>query len=215
MYLPDLMIDLKEYVALRQEQREFMPPAAQCLFLFFLQANPLVNRNMKGIAGMIGYKPMQVSRAADYLQSVELCEIKGTKDKYLSLDHDKKALWNRALPLMTSPIKKFNYYAGHIKNDHLRRTGINALSHYTNLNDERIAYYAAPAGYIKQFEGPDFINTGRMIGEICVEEWKYDPVILATNSKFIDPLSLYLCFKDEKDERVQGALEDLIKNVKW
>ncbi len=215
MYLPDLMIDLKEYVPLRQEQREFMPPAAQCLFLFYLQAHPLVNRNMKGIAEMLQYNPMKVTRAADYLQSVELCEIKGTKDKYLSFDQDKKALWKMALPLMTSPVKKINYYTGHIENDQLRRTGINALSHYTDLNDEQIAYYAAPAGYIKQFEGPGFINTGRMIGEICVEEWKYDPVILAKNSKFIDPLSLYLCFKNDKDERVQGALEDLIEKIKW
>jgi hypothetical protein len=215
MYMPDLLIDLKEFALARKEATNIMPPAAQCLLLFVLQAHPLVNRNLKGIAELIQFNPMKMTRAADYLQAVGLCEIEGSKDKYLRFDPDKKALWNKALPMMSSPVKRYHYYDGQIKNERLRRSNINALAHYTDLNDERVKYYAASAGFVKQFEGPAFRNIGRMEGDVCIEEWKYDPAILAKNTKFIDPLSLYLCFKEDKNERVEGALEQLIKNMLW
>ena len=43
-----------------------------------------------------------------------------------------------------------------------------------------------------------------------VQAWAYDPKLLAI-SPAVDPLSLSLCFKDDPDERVQMAMEQLLE----
>ena len=35
------------------------------------------------------------------------------------------------------------------------------------------------------------------------------------NRRGVDRLSLYLSLRDDPDERVQGALEDMLEGVKW
>ena len=46
-------------------------------------------------------------------------------------------------------------------------------------------------------------------GMARVEFWAYDPVKLSDNG-FIDPLSLYLYYRNDDDERIQGELSRLI-----
>jgi hypothetical protein len=215
MYLPDLLIDLKEYVGVQKEQPELMPPAAQCLLFYHLLVAPLGNRNMKSIAESMYYMPMTITRAAYFLHNTGLCEIKGTKDKYLSFEENKRELWEKALPLLTSPVKRVNYYTGWIISDELRKTNINALSHYSDLNDEAVEYYAISAGRIQHHEGVNFIKTGKIEANICIEEWKYNPVLLAKDNEYVDPLSLYLCFRDSKNERIEAALEQIIEKQQW
>jgi len=215
MYLPDLLIDLKEYANVQPEPTGVLQPAAQFLLLYHLLAGPLENKNMKSIADSLLIMPMTITRAAYNLYNTGLCEINGTKDKFLVFEENKKKLWDKALPLLTSPIKRFNYYTGWTMDKQLRKTNINALAHYTDLNDEPVEYYAAPAGILKDMEGVNFKRTGKIVSNICIEEWKYNPAILARNSEYVDPLSLYLCFKDDKDERMETALGQLIENLKW
>lgn len=49
--------------------------------------------------------------------------------------------------------------------------------------------------------------------QVCVELWKYDPQILAENES-VDSLSLALSYIDDKDERVEEAVEEVL-NVLW
>ncbi len=48
-----------------------------------------------------------------------------------------------------------------------------------------------------------------------VERWKYDPVPLSAEGKRVDMLSLALSLRDNHDERVQGALDELLKDLPW
>ena len=50
--------------------------------------------------------------------------------------------------------------------------------------------------------------------DYTIEVWRYDPGLLAFNG-FIDPLSLYIVFKDSEDERIQKALEQILKTYLW
>ena len=148
MYLPDLLIDLKEYATIQREQPEIMQPAAQFLLMYHLLVEPLENINLKSIADKLYYMPMTITRAAYYLHNTGLCVMEGTKDKFLKFEKDKRELWNKAQPLMTSPIKRVNYYTGYVSSDSLRKTNINALAHYSDINDEPVEYYAINAGQI-------------------------------------------------------------------
>jgi hypothetical protein len=51
-------------------------------------------------------------------------------------------------------------------------------------------------------------------GDISAEIWTYKPFNVG-DSRCVDPLSLYLSFSDEVDERVEAALEELLEGVAW
>ncbi len=48
--------------------------------------------------------------------------------------------------------------------------------------------------------------------QAIVEVWAYSPKSLATGAA-VDPLSLFLCFRDDSDERIQAALEQLVEEI--
>jgi hypothetical protein len=47
-----------------------------------------------------------------------------------------------------------------------------------------------------------------------VEIWNYDPNLFAGDGR-VDPLSLYLSLRDNPDERVQAALDQMMRKVPW
>jgi hypothetical protein len=50
--------------------------------------------------------------------------------------------------------------------------------------------------------------------DVRIEVWKYNPRILSING-YIDPLSLYLCYREDTNERVAAEINELIHNRKW
>jgi hypothetical protein len=216
MYMPDLLISLKEYGNTRvdNQQPETMQPAAQLILLYHLQVGTLEGLNMGMIADKLRYNPMTVTRAASYFHNADLCRIEGTKEKFLKFNENKRELWKMAEPKMTNPISKTRFYTGYTLNKSLKKTNMNALAHYTELNDEPIDYLAMRPGFGKIIGGVNLKPIDPMEGNICIEEWKYDPEIL-TNTEYVDPLSLYLCFRENKNERIEMAIEEMIEKLPW
>jgi hypothetical protein len=216
MYMPDLLISLKEYGNKVEEdkQPEFMQPAAQLLLLYHLQIEPLEGLNLGMIANKLHYNPMTITRAAFYFHNTGLCKIEGTKEKFLKFIKAKRELWNIAEPKMTNPVNKTQFYTGYTLDKNLKKTNINALAHYTDLNDEQVEFFAMRPGYGKLIGGANLKPIDPLEGNICIEEWKYDPELL-TKTEFVDPLSLYLCFRENKNERIEMALEKLIEQIQW
>lgn len=214
MYLPDLLIDLKEFGIKVKEQSVAMQPAAQLLLMYHLQVGSLEGTNLKGIAEMLNYNAMTITRAVYYLHNAGLCAIQGTKDKFLHFNKNRRELWDRAVPLMSNPVKKATYFAGWTSGDNMYKANINALAFYTNLNDDVIGYFAVKPGYTQRIGGANLKITGPLEGNICIEEWKYNPYLL-TMTEFVDPLSLYLCFRNNLDERIEMAVGQIIDKFKW
>lgn len=214
MYLPDLLIDLKEFGVNPKVPVKIMQPATQLLLLYHLQVESLEGINLKGIAEKLSYNPMTITRAAYYLYNMSICELRGTKDKHLHFNSAGKALWERVEPLMNNPVKKSYHFSGWVKEENLYRTNNNALAHYSDLNDDVIDYFAVRPGYLRFLVGTNLHRSGPLEGNICIEEWKYDPSFL-TKDKYVDPLSLYLCFRKKPDERIEMALEQIINNMVW
>jgi len=216
MYMPDLLISLKEYGnnAEEDKQQEYMQPAAQLLLLYHLQVETLEGLNLGMIAKKLYYKPMTITRAAFYFHNTGLCKIEGTKEKFLKFNKAKHELWDIAKPKMTNPVNKAQFYTGFTMDQNLKKANINALAHYTELNDEQVEYYAMRPGYGKFIGGVNLKPIDPLEGNICIEDWKYDPGLL-TKTEFVDPLSLYLCFRENKNERIEMALEKLIEKVQW
>lgn len=214
MYMPKLLVAIKEYGITPKEQPKIMTPATQFLLLYHLQIESLEGQNLKSIANILGYDSATITRSASYLHNMELCVIQGTKEKSLHFSSNKKELWEKSEPLMSNPVKRSFYYSGWADDNNLFRSNDNALAHYTNLNEGIVEHYAARPGYLKFLEGANLKRTAKLEGNICVEEWKYDPDPLSKNG-FVDPLSLYLCFRDNEDERIEIALEQIINEIEW
>jgi hypothetical protein len=216
MYMPDLLISLKEYGNNRVEDRqpENMQPATQLILLYHLQVETLEGLNLGTIAQKLSYNPMTVTRAAFYFHNTGLCKIEGTKEKFLRFEKAKRELWDIAETKMTNPINKTQFYTGYSLDQNLKKTNINALAYYTDLNDEQVEFFAMRPGYGKFIGGANLKQVDPMEGNVCIEEWKYDPTLL-TRTEFIDPLSLYLCFRENKNERIEMALEKLIEKFPW
>lgn len=214
MYLPDLLIDLKEFGSSPKEQPVSMQPATQLLVLFHLQVESLEGINLKSIAEKLNYDAMTITRAVYYLHNTGLCTLQGTKEKFLHFESNKGELWKKTEPLMNNPVKKSIYYSGHPFGSDFYKTNINALAHYTDLNDDVIEYFAVKPGYTQWIGGANLIKTSPLEGNICIEEWKYNPYLLAKDG-YVDPLSLYLCFRNNPDERITMALDQIIEKTAW
>lgn len=212
MYIPNLLVDFKEYAATKSEMPTTMQPAAQCLLLYHIQVESLEGINFKNISEKLHYNPMTITRAAYFLYNTGICRLEGTKEKYLLFEKNKRELWNDTQAMMMNPVKKSNYYTGWVGGENVYKTNINALAHYSDLNDEILEYYAVRPGYVKFIEGANLKKINSLEGNVFIEEWLYDPGLL-TKGEFVDPLSLYLCFRDNQDERIEMALEQIIESI--
>ncbi|MCF8372098.1 MAG: hypothetical protein K9H64_10780 [Bacteroidales bacterium] len=214
IFIPGLAFDIKEY-ALKPQRKEYLQPAAQCLILFHLQKEELNQCNYKQLAAKLNYPYLTISRAVENLKTLGLCKVEGSKEKTVYFEFEKKELWEKAFESMRNPVVKNIFIDDEITNEILFKSNINALAHYTDLNDDKQLHFAIhqdlfrklhKEGKIKRYSDYD--------GKYSIETWKYPPAILA-NNEYVDPLSLYLTLKEDNDERVQMALEQILENKGW
>ncbi len=215
MFMPELLIDLQDFAIRPGKIPETMAPATQYLLLYHLQVASLEEMNFKDIAQTLRLGTMTVTRAATYLENKRICEIHGTKDKRFHFDKKGYELWQEIEPLMQNPIKNKVFATPLINVKNAVISGINALAHYTDIADDSKPYYAFDKkGYDALLKNNQSIAIDDVDGEMHLEMWKYNPVGLAVGD-YVDPLSLYLIYKDDTDERVQIVINQLINEMKW
>lgn len=214
-FLPSLLINLKESAKPKLLKKRKIKPAAQCLFLFHLQKENLSGLGFRQIAEYLPYSYLTVTRAVDNLAETGLCTIEGTKEKTIFFEANKAELWENALNLLANPVKKSVFINEDLPEQITVRTNINVLAHFTLLNNEPKSYFAIWEKNFRDLQKKGQIERiSQYDGEFLVEQWGYDPVVLSDNG-FIDPLSLYLIYRDDTDERVSYELNQMIKGIPW
>ena len=213
MFIPQLLIDLKDFRYQTQKMKDEIQPAAQCLLFYHLQKENVEKLNFKEIAAKLNYRPMTITRAANELSHKKICSIDGTKDKRVIFEKDKKVLWDMAFPYLQTPVKRKIFVEEYIKEDLLYRTNFSALSYYTNMSeDQNVCYAISKFDYFYLKKHNQINITNKIEGYTCLEIWKYAPATLTIN-RIVDPLSLYLTFKDSQDERIVKEIEGMIENL--
>jgi hypothetical protein len=213
MFIPQLLIDLKEFRYTAQKKNEKIQPAAQCLLLFHLLKENVEKMNFKKIAEKLNYTPMTITRVVNELADKNLCRIEGKKDKRVIFKEGKRALWDMAFPYLQTPVKRKIYIEEYIENNLIYKTEFSALSFYTNMSEDQIDCYAISKTDYLYLKKHNQINiTNKIEGRVCLEIWKYAPGILADN-RIVDPLSLYLTFKETKDERVEIEIDRMVARL--
>ncbi|HCE43331.1 MAG TPA: hypothetical protein DET40_07265 [Lentisphaeria bacterium] len=218
IYLPDLMIDLREHFKNEREERKgYLSPSAQVVFLYCIlhKRNPLFPRDL---VGGLTYSRMTLNRAFDELVYFELAgKAFPGRDKLLQFSGDWKELWQKALPFLRSPVKKRVFVVGNILNkDKFLLSGLSALSQQSMISDEKVMTYALEKNSFEELCGDYRLEViPAAEGAVAkIEIWNYSPNLLS-KSKNVDPFSLYLSLKDNQDERIHGELEAMMEGIAW
>lgn len=213
MYLPYLMIDLRESFQTIKEKKDYFLPSGQLLLLYHLQKEPLNGKCQYELAEILGYSPMSIHRAVNQILTYGVGETRNGRNKPLIFTYSGKKLWDKALPFLRSPVAKVYYYTGNKKWVGFLKSNITALSFYTTIAAPERGFYACN---ISDYQG---LVLNKIVSKYpendktpVIEIWNYNPELLQIN-ECVDPLSLYLALKDTRDERIEKALEDMILEV--
>ena len=221
MYLPNLGIDLREhFLQQRSVKQAKLSPSTQAMLIFALLNMPTQREWSPGDVGAaMGYAPMTVSRAIRELTHAGLMEVVPVgRQKFLRQCGELQQIWQRALPLLRTPVTKtVNMPAAVLERcePHARLAGYSALADGSMLSAPTTRIYAVP----KQRWSPMLAGSARDCADhnehlVSVEIWQYETGIL-DNALTVDPLSLWLSLHDDKDDRVQIALDALMETVRW
>ena len=189
---------------------EKLIPSAQML-LFYLILENCRDIFVSEAARRFDMTPMSISRAAIQLERAGLVrrESRGVR-KYMISDDEPEDLFKKARPILINPVRKVVF----IKRDDMREglfdAGLSALSKRGMLNPPAAAVYGTV-----QSDTAFKTRMNELIddsGYAVLEIWKYDPTLI-TRENEADPLSLYMSLAHIKDERVEQALEDMLKEL--
>lgn len=218
MYLPMLGIDLREHFrTLRAETREF-GPATQALVIHVLHhGTPARVFSSADLAKRLGCSAMTVTLALNELESADLGEVfRNGRERCIRFAESPRDTWSKALPLLRSPVTKRLYVEALHGEAPGICAGVSALAQCTML--------AQPDHPILAFSKDEWtaLRKAQHIIELPAPEpnalefevWSYAPSLFAKDG-MVDRLSLYLSLKEIQDERVEAALEEMMKGFPW
>ena len=208
-YLPFLVINTRET---NQKKAEELTAVAQYILLYHLQVEGLEGASMSELEKKLPYTYVTVSRAFKTLGDLKLCEVSmdENRTKRLHFEESTKELWEHILPYLKNPVNRILYCDVIADRVSITYGGITALSHYTHLNpDETETYVVDTKQYRKLQVSGALKNLNEAEGNIRLEVWSYPPLSL----DYVDPISLYLTLKEDRDPRVEKELELMINKL--
>ena len=222
LFLPELLVDLKEekMTNLPALEKQNLIPSAQVIVLYYILGLSrywdIEKKPFKDIAAKMNYSPMAISKAVDNLRALNLITIAGEKEKYIQFQYDKVELWEEIdkTNIWSYPIFKRIYIDELPSGIKTWNCNMTALAEYSDINRSRQDYVAiGRTAYNRLNRGNLLKNANPTEGNYCLEVWKYDPGVLTDSAEVdelvVDPLSLYLTLKNNPDERIEMALEQI------
>lgn len=205
IYLPFMYLYTQEINETNEEITK-LSPIAQVLFLYYIY------NDKKEITVTEAVKDLFVTNTAIFkglkqLEALDLLNKKkdGVKAVIYS-EIAKKDLFKKALPYLLNPIKR-KVYVEKRKNVDLLKSSITALSEMTMLSRGTLETYATSE--IAKWEKDGESVCVNPEEQIEIELWRYDPKKLSKED-IVDKLSLYLCMRNDGDDRVQIALDEML-----
>lgn len=221
MYLPMLGIDFREHFRQVHKQPLTMSPATQAAILLLLTTDNRDVYDAQKLAKRLQYSKMTASRTLNELLATDLEVVtQDGRKRLLDVGQDiaanRKKLWMHSQPLLNNPVTQ-------TKCVRLGRTALNhpvagltALAKCSLLAAPQVSTIAMTKDRWKHLQA-----------EFCFEEtslddpeatkiqiWGYDPELFAEHG-IVDRFSLFLSLRGETDERVEGALEEMLEVVTW
>jgi DNA-binding MarR family transcriptional regulator len=219
MYLPLLMIDLREHFSNAGKKTITLSPTAQLMVLYNIIKGLEFPITPVSLAKQFNYTKMTMSRVIDELENIGICRVgQRGKNRFVWIESEGKELWEKVNQFMRSPVKKKVYirFLQESIMTELPKAGISALSEKTLLSSGDIPVYATSKEdytVLKEQNKIKIVENG-FEAQAQLEIWYYNPKILGRQD-VVDELSLFLSLREDTDERVQIALTELMEKFKW
>ena len=216
MYLPFLGLDLKRASQYVEKEISTFSSATQKGYLYFLyNENTMVNTTE--FAEKLNLTVMTASRVLNDLYDAKLLtyEIGGKTGRSKVYQRVRgPEYFEKGRSFIKSPVKKVVYVKRAPEETMI--AGLEALAELSMIN---------PPGYLvraisrQQFKesGFEIINNKDIIKDkklVELQIWDYDPKEF-TDKKLVDNMSLYASLKEVNDERVEQAIEEVLRGEKW
>lgn len=218
LYVPEALLDLRERVpALAVTHADQISPTTQFMLLAIMQGRDLQDRNLTQLADELKVSIMSISRSLDELEALQLATARQAgRQRRLHMRLGARELWNEVQARLQSPVRKVRVVSGELDRDIAPLAGESALARYTMLSPPRIETRAVLSGSWKRVEADEGLRPATPFDErrLEIETWTYDPRVLARDGA-IDRLSLYLTVRENQDERVAQAAEEMLELFKW
>lgn len=228
LFLPDLLIDLRETELAEHTKRKYksLLPSAQFLVIYHIIHRydkwQLENNAFKDIAKRTGYSPMAITKAVENLKDEEIINVIGEKEKFIRFRLDRAQLWHELIKrkLFINPVLRKVYFDTMPKPHFKLLAGASALPEYSDMNPSRQQNYAIDkTTFYDLLEKNSFDNLNENEGKFSLEVWKYNPLKLVAelphDLAVVDPLSLYLSLQGHTDERIEMALDQIVNKYIW
>ena len=155
--------------------------------------------------------PTSISRASKQLEEMGLLHIrKAGVQRIMQSEDSPKTLFQKAGDKLLNPIKRTVYIPKELVGTELLESGYSALAEYSMLNTPNVRCYAAER--ISQWKDAMTNNLQDSQVQVAVEMWRYNPRKLSTRN-IVDELSLALALREDADERVEEAVEEMLNEL--
>jgi hypothetical protein len=217
MFLPLLGIDLREHFRRQGNPKKKFSPSTQVVILSMIYGRVGGRITPTMLAHKLKYTTMTMGRALDEVKDAGLCnEHKEWRERVIRFSGNRKRLWERGRSQMVSPVRKRCTILISDLPDNLSLilAGESALARYNMLEKPGNPVYAISGEAWKSLSQNDnlIVLESDDPDAIHFEVWKYPPEQFSKN-QLIDPLSLYLSMREEKDSKISAGLKKLMDVV--
>jgi len=211
-----VMIDLRERFSKAASRiQDKLSPVSQLVVIYQILREPVAHIPLAQLGKRLAYSPQAVSFAQEELQNSNLCDVRRAgKMVFLEFRLGGKALWEKAEPLMASPVRRTQWVRWGQPRARAVVSGTTALSRLSMLAEDAVPTYGMrDRELVAAFKKGELLGcSGSDDADARMESWKYDPWVLAENG-VADPCSLYLSLRRSGDERVQKEIGFLIERL--
>lgn len=218
LYIPQLAMDLRESFRPSVRARALrLSPGAQLLLFRHILRRDVEQATPSMLADRLAMTPMTVGRAFDQLAALDLAVVeRHGREKTLHFEQRPRELFDRSYDYLQSPmrgchgVRVFKRQPNDLLLAH--ESALAELTHLARPN--RPTYAILATGWMSTISA--MAATTNEIGEAIalIETWRYDPRVLS-QGHIVDPLSLIAQFKNDADERIAQATDDLKAKISW
>lgn len=211
IYLPIIGIFLSERgLGVKSRYDQELSAVATAVLILQISKGTLQDKSVTEAAIIMGYSIKTLSMAINELEQHELLSVKMSgRKKLLDFKLTPKDLWEKAYPLMKSPVEKrmFTSDVALVKKIGVKASD-SALSEVSRLAAPQQDVYAI---YSKDKRLND-LQLNSNDGTTIIEIWKTDPH-KTSKEGIADIFSLALSYKGDDDPRVKKELNNIINKT--
>lgn len=218
IYVPEAFLDLRERApTFAIANGESISPTTQMLIIAFLLRKVTEDGNLTELANEMGVSIMSVSRTLDELEALQLAKAHQVgRQRRLHMLLGGRELWDKVHDRLQSPLRKVRVVSTAHGAEIGPLAGTSALAHYTMLGEPQVETRAVLGASWKRIEATYAIRPATPFDDdrVEIQTWTYDPQPLAHDG-VVDRLSLYLSIRNDPDERVAQAADELLETFPW